>query len=148
MTQSQELLCVTYPTLPSSLFALSMEKKCQKNQRPEAESSSRPAPPFPSTMNAAILPVQLHCKGADLLSLIQRAGLAFSLVSYGTHMYVCVYLLHTHVSVCIFCLRVFAKAARCPLFPLWLLATRNIPLPSPDATLPRIYWQRENWHSI
>lgn len=56
MTQSQELLCVTYPTLPSSLSAPSMEKKCQKNQRPEAESSSRAAPPFPSTVNTAILP--------------------------------------------------------------------------------------------
>lgn len=139
------------PHFTKQSFCAVHGKKCQKNQRPEAESSSRPAPPFPSTMNAAILPVQLHRKGADLLSLIQRAGLAFSLVSYGTHMYVCVYLLHTYVrvfifiaSVCIFCLRVFAKAARCPLFPLWLLATRNIRLPSPDATLPRIYWQREN----
>lgn len=125
------------PHFTKQSFCAVHEKKCQKNQRPEAESSSRPAPPFPSTMNAAILPVQLHCKGADLLSLIQRAGLAFSLVSYGTHMYLCVYLLHTNVRVCIFCLRVFAKAARCPLFPLWLLATRNIPLPSPRCHPPQ-----------
>lgn len=138
MTQSQELLCVTYPTLPSSLSALSMgKKKCQKNQSPEAESSSRPAPPSPSTVNTATLPVQLHCKGADLLSPVQRTGLAFSGV----------FIAHTCKSMYIFP-KSFCWNCSMFTFPLWLLATRNSPSPSPDAVVPRIGWQCENWHSI
>ena len=53
-------------------------------------------------MSLAILPVQLHCQGADLLSLVQRNNLALSLDVYCIHMYVYVYFAHTCVCVCIF----------------------------------------------
>lgn len=88
MTQSQELLCVMYLSLPERFSVMSMEKMPEK---------SEVSPTLPSIMNTAILPRLLYCKGEDSLSLVQEIDLALSLVFY----YVC-------VCVCV-CLHIYAR---------------------------------------
>lgn len=94
-------------------------------------------------MSLAILPVQLHCQGADLLSLVQRNNLALSLDVYCIHMYVYVYFAHTCVCVCIFCPRVlvlvlvFAEAAQCLLFPALVTGNKKYSLAFPKSHSPQ-----------
>lgn len=121
--------------------------KCQKNQRPEPVSGSRLASPFPSIISSAILPVQLHCKGADLLSLVQRNNLALSLDFYCIHMYV-------YVCACIFCpsvlvfIFVFAEAVQCLLFSALVTGNKKYSFAFPKSHSPQNCWQHENWHRI
>lgn len=103
------------------------------------------------------LPLRLYYKGADLLSLVQRIDLALSLVFYCicifciyicvyvyfVYTYVCVYFVYTYVYMYILPKRYFfvflfffLKPLSAHFSQLWLLATRNIPSPSPNAPAP------------
>lgn len=82
-------------------------------------------------MSLAILPVQLHCQGADLLSLVQRNNLALSLDFYCIHMYVYVYFAQE------FWFWFFAEAAQCLLFPALVTGNKKYSLAFPKSHSPQ-----------
>lgn len=82
-------------------------------------------------MSLAILPVQLHCQGADLLSLVQRNNLALSLDVYCIHMYVYVYFAQE------FWFWFFAEAAQCLLFPALVTGNKKYSLAFPKSHSPQ-----------